>query len=569
MTSRLYPLSNVMLVVSDDQQLLAEVARKMRSSAVVDNVSSASNWVCARTDLPGQPSVPFSGPQGCAWFAEGQPEAVDGAGVFVATAFDQPSGIARLGDAGFVALRGRQVAVVRSRRGLVPWYLLASKDCVVVSTRNAWFPLLLPFEFEPDPIAHIGACNDGVFADRRGLWVGTRILRTGHRWEGALGVPFQETGYWDPTAATPTRRSNAGQVAEVAQQIRDSLIGTLSADLDPDGRNLLGLSGGVDSSCLAALTTHQLKVPFMSLTLALRGDSPAHQKNQAYIDSIKSDTRPTRSWDVHYNQRESLELMGAALRVGLPVAHQSMQSLPRLNSEASIAVFVGGEMADDFLGGPQHLRFDWANAAGPAAFASAFRAPVRGIGRKELTQLCGRNLLRSLTRRSGPPGYLSSAGPVFASHLRDEFEEWKRRTEAQQFQFGHLYGAVRMALFERDGWLAQNWEVCSSLGIRRSVPFVAPGLVELACSLHPTDHAMPPKRVLRMGFGNDVPAFNLNRTSKGVGFDEDPSTVTVPVPTRLRSWLDPTLVNEKSQIQLSLDLAWYVCVVAAAIRPVA
>ena len=48
-----------------------------------------------------------------------------------------------------------------------------------------------------------------------------------------------------------------------------------------------------------------------------------------------------------------------------------------------------------------------------------------------------------------------------------------------------------------DGWVAQNWEVCSELGIRRSLPFYTRAMIELAYSCYLLEHAMPPKNPMK------------------------------------------------------------------------
>jgi hypothetical protein len=73
-----------------------------------------------------------------------------------------------------------------------------------------------------------------------------------------------------------------------------------------------------------------------------------------------------------------------------------------------------------------------------------------------------------------------------------------------------------LAMFlERHGFLGMHWEVTSSLGVRRSFPFVTRELLELAYECHPAELVGPgTKRLLRAALANDVPAFNLKRPDK-------------------------------------------------------
>ena len=61
-----------------------------------------------------------------------------------------------------------------------------------------------------------------------------------------------------------------------------------------------------------------------------------------------------------------------------------------------------------------------------------------------------------------------------------------------------------------------NWEVCSALGIRRSLPFFNREALELAFECHPTELYGPgTKKLLRAALRDDVPAKNLLRPDKG------------------------------------------------------
>jgi asparagine synthetase B (glutamine-hydrolysing) len=574
----LYPLSNVMVVLSADPKLIETVTQKMHASRDVEHVTRGVNFVVGRTDLPGRPSPPFVTSSGSVWFAEGHPEEPGKAKTCFDAAVDPSARISSLpGDAGFVAIHNDSVTVVRSRCGRVPWYTWRSpsgqQSTVVVSTRNVWIPKLLPLAFEPDPIAHVGAGGDGVFPDRRGYWKGTHVVRAGHRSTGTLGQDFVENCYWDPTQSTPERPVGPTRVGEAAHELRELLGTVLAADLDPAGNNLIGLSGGVDSSCLASLATHQLGIPLAALTLSLHGGSPAAVKEAHYVKSIRDHVQPTRLWDICFSELEGVERCRDVTPLGIPIPHPTLQSLPAINREHQYTVVTGGELADDFFAGPQHIMFDWADAAGPRSVLRAMASPVRSIGRRDLIHIGARNIRRAINRRMGNVSYLSEPSSIFSTKLRAEYLTWRDRVQRETFVYDRPYGGVRIALFEMDVWLAQNWEVCSELGIRRSVPFMDRRVVELACSLHPTDHAMPAKRLLRDGFAGLVPDLNLHRTGKGGSFEgtNEPAAATVTVRSDLAEWLDPAVViqNEKNQAQLPLDLAWYFEVFANGSTPIA
>ena len=69
-----------------------------------------------------------------------------------------------------------------------------------------------------------------------------------------------------------------------------------------------------------------------------------------------------------------------------------------------------------------------------------------------------------------------------------------------------------------DGYVPMNWEACSALGIRRSLPFHTREVFELAFECHPAELYGPDpgaKKLLRAALHNDVPHHNLYRADKG------------------------------------------------------
>ena len=92
-----------------------------------------------------------------------------------------------------------------------------------------------------------------------------------------------------------------------------------------------------------------------------------------------------------------------------------------------------------------------------------------------------------------------------------------------------------LAMFlERQGFLGMHWEVTSSLGVRRSFPFVTRELLELGFECHPSELVGPgTKRLLRAALAGDVPAINLERPDKGR--PRAPARERTPRPGRARS----------------------------------
>lgn len=260
------PLANLFAVSADDPSILDSVEADIAGSGEFAEVwRPAQGWLAASRLLPGSERDGDVVRDSGLAFAEGR-DAVsvesrrDPRHVFreVATKTDRsPEHLARLpGDFGFARFRdGGSATVVRSCGDLVPFYLRCTGRCAAIATRLGDLVRYFPAESDLDPLVNaIWTTGHGFFPDGRTFLAGVSILARGHFARLERGRPAVFGRYWDPR--TNSLRFPSDVLArEHAERLRALLMERLTRDLDPEGGNLLTLSGGVDSSSLAALAS--------------------------------------------------------------------------------------------------------------------------------------------------------------------------------------------------------------------------------------------------------------------------------------------------------------------------
>lgn len=391
----------------------------------------------------------------------------------------------------------------------MPLYLTRPGDRMAVSTRLGDFIRYLPDEPRLDPLVNaVWTSGWGLFPDGRTFLDSVSIVDRGCFAQLTPGRNVATARYWDPRRKRLEPPSEA-RAAEHAQRLRALLLAKLERDLDPDGGNLLTLSGGVDSSALAALAAGVLKRPLATWSL-LPEPEELFEREMSYIAPLVRRLGIEHTSIVRLRKETRLDLLRAAPRVVFHVIHPALGALPSLVEDGGVRVLLGGEFADEVCGSVFTFG-DWARNTTLRQLMGGVRR--HSLGRRDVLRWTKRRLL-ALVRRPTVP-FATDLPEFIRSDLREEYRTWvaaRRRAAA-----GEPVARRDLALHaEADGFVAMNWEAASALGVRRAFPFFNREVLELAFECHPSELVGPgTKKLLRAALHGDVPAENLLRADKG------------------------------------------------------
>jgi len=512
------PLSNLVAVHDPETATLDRIEQYVRDTGDFQSIwRPGPTWLAGASALPGsEPDPPVIRDNGFA-FAEGRSDVL-GEGNCSPTSVRElgelvdshPERLSHLpGDFSFMRFNcGGGATVVRSCGGLVPIYFGQSGQTLVIGTRLEFLARLQSDRAEIDPFATaVWMSAYGFLPYGRAPIKGVRLLPRGHYAEN-LGVRHIDPRiYWDPR---PRSERELVPSAEHGERLRQLLVRTLDRDLDTDGDNLLTLSGGVDSSSLGSLATGTLGRPVSTLSLV-----PAFPKGRArelaYIESVRSRFRFRRKWTIVLDDPKKLELLLEAPPVVFPVLHPLLWALPQIHQENPVRVLFGGEFGDEVCGAYATLP-DWVVHTSLLSLARGVRKLP--MGPRDVVRWTRRRSLAAIRRPILPQvaGKLPNwVRPDLQDQYRDLRGELRARINRDRRPLPYLSLSA-----DADAWLPMNWEVTSSLGIRRSNPFFTREILELAYECHPSELLGPgTKKLIRQALRGDVPSINLNRQDRG------------------------------------------------------
>lgn len=513
------PLANVFAVSAKDASILDSIEADLSGGGEFAEVwRPTPGWVAASQPLPGsEPDGQLARANGLV-FAEGRDAVLVGSPSQhwhffrdVAERTDSsPEQLAYLpGDFSFTRFReGGSATVVRSCGGLVPFYLRRTENCTAVGTRLGDLVRYFPAEPELDPMVNaLWTTGHGSFPDGRTFLAGVSILARGHFAKIEPGRLVVCGRYWNPRPSSVRRPSDA-LAREHAERLRALLVEKLTRDLDPEGGNLLTLSGGVDSASLAALASGIVGRKVWTVSI-LPAPKDRFDHEMSFIQPLAERFGFERHWYIRLDVGTPVELLRSAPPVAFHVIHPALCALPRIAREAPVRVLFGGEFADEVCGSGFTIP-DWA-ACTPFWRLTPFVRPPSA--RRYLLRWAKARWL-SLARRPPLP-YPSKLPHYIRAEIHQEYREWFSRVRRRVARDRAPWSSLA-ARCEADAFLAMNWEAASALGIRRLFPFFNREVLELAFQCHPAELIGPGyKKLLRAALRDDVPERNLNRQDKG------------------------------------------------------
>lgn len=525
-------LHNLLIASARHGTKLDEVSDRLHAFARDARPQRIDRWLILRTTLPLSEPEPAWVARTGLFLVEGQREVAateEQARRFVETATRKPQNLSALpGDFGGAVIAERTAIILRSAGGRVPFYVYRDDELVVASSLLTWLIRAIG-HVPPLDLTTAAALSGGwgIFPGSHTFFRDIIQLRRGHlaRLDGPGRVDTIEIKkYWDPrpqTVSAPT----SSQREEHQEELRRLLLSYLDRELSPGEGNLLTLSGGVDSSSLAALSAGVLMRQVAALTFAPPVE-PQRSEEARYVANIAVLMNLKPRWTFPLGWETRLELLLDAPPVVFTVAHPALGALPRLFNEYRPTVLFGGEFADETCGSVFTIP-DWMRDTPLTQLLRAPRSIPQG-------------------RRSGSKRWLKQRRFGETKHM---FLPWARdlpswlSEEVQSCWNAHNSEVIGAELEDgrpwryldlhtrADGFMAMNWEVASALGVRRAWPFIHREVLELTYSCHPSELAGPGiKKLLRGALRDDVPEMNLLRETRG--HSESPPT-DVPLPASI------------------------------------
>lgn len=512
--AQLPPLADVFAFSSPDPGSRAEVERRLAAEARFGAPSHpGGDWLVASAPFPGAAGEDDRLRASDLAFAQGSELFGDRERLedLAATIRDAGDLARHPGDFGLLAFDGPAATAVRSCGGLVPMWIWSAGGEAAASTNLTVLLRALPERPPVDPlVAAMWGSTAWHFPHRRSPYAGIEIVPMGHAARWSPGGGWRLRRYWDPRDGADR---SAHTEAELAAELRALLLSGLRGSLADDATNLLTLSGGVDSSALAAVTGRSLGLPLATLSWIPPPSSPqVHARDRGYVDRANAHAGVGRTFVYEFDQGRLDRMRERRPAVAIPTAHPALLALPEVLEQGPIAVLFGGEFADDVCGSWWRIH-DWIDATSPSRL-------IRDVGRLPYDR---GDLLRwpkwRLRSRLGRPRVPISDDllPMFAAPLREAFRGWRREMERAVAGDRHpnRYFAAQLRL-NSDAALATNWEILAPLGIRRAFPFHTREMLEHAATADIRKMMGPgPKRTLRAALASDVPADLLLRADKG------------------------------------------------------
>ena len=292
-------------------------------------------------------------------------------------------------------------------------FLVETRGALAFATEVPPLLRLLPRRPEPDPDALVRWIAAGDAAPDATLFRGIRRLEGGHVVRLEHGEA-RTSRYWAPRYVAP---SPIGR-AEAAAELRTALTRSVHACVGDGGATGVQLSGGLDSSIVAALASG-LEPPATRLT-AYSLVHPEHPEidESAQIDLVTSflgmpgDRLPVGSWSaltaaLEYQLEWELPTSSSLVAFNLPLLRRAAGD--------GVLVLLDGEGGDELLGCSEYLLADRLRRGDlRSAIALARRLP--GVGASPSPGLLWAVLREFALKGAAPHAFHAALRRAFGTH---------------------------------------------------------------------------------------------------------------------------------------------------------
>jgi asparagine synthase (glutamine-hydrolysing) len=438
--------------------------------------------------------------------------------------------------------------IARDRLGIKPLYyrydgrtLLFGSEIKTILA----YPGVHP-EFDSSTLAEYLAF--GYLSGEQTMYAGIRKLMPGHTLSVDESGELQIRQYWDLTInADDGSRPTASYVSQYREQLEQCVASHLMSDV-PLG---VFLSGGLDSSAIAALTTKIRKEPIETFSV---GYGEEAFSELPYARSVAEHLR-SKHHEVHLSRDEFFQTLPRLIwHEDEPVVWPSSVSLyfvARLARER-VTVVLTGEGSDETLGG--YTRYAWTllNTRMDRVYRTMTPGSLRRMLRERLvgSRLSGalkRKLEHTFLGRDGaswPSFYFDNFYSAFsaaeqerlltpeaAAAANDAYAASMYHWEKSSGDLLHrlLYTDIKTYLVEL---LMKQDQMSMAASVESRVPFLDHGLVEFTARI-PSKHSidgMAGKSILKAAVKDLLPSSIVYR--KKMGF-----------PTPWAYWLEGTTID--------------------------
>lgn len=408
----------------------------------------------------------------------------------------------------------RRLVLARDRMGVKPLYLAETADGLAFASEVRSLVSAGLVRPRLDPAAAELFMAWGYVPGPATLFAGVRKLPPASRLVYVDGCVAEEREYWSPWDAPPA----GGSWEEDGDRLLELLRSATRARMVSDVPLGVMLSGGLDSSLIAALMTEVSDRPVQTFSIGFAEDAAANELAEARHVARRLGT------DHHELETSALDhpdlLDEALLRMEEPIADLSCVGLLLLSRLAreTVTVTLSGQGADELLGGyRKHQIAHAADLLGRVPPARAAVALAARLGAPESTRARG---LRALAT-TDPAERMLAMSRVLQPRERAALlrPELLRETDVAEPLRAHgdlagrsaltqtLYLDTRLALVDKLLLYFDKMSMATSLEVR--VPFMDHDVVSFCL-------ALPDSRKVRLGNRKEL----LKRVARGLVDDE-------------------------------------------------